>query len=75
MVAIQRIIPLVCDRLRDLERAVRTGQDPQSKAMEQLTREVKELSATIRDFISGSRMTFAPGRSRMLAQGLRSYPP
>lgn len=75
MVAIHRVIPLVGDRLRDLERAVRTGQDPQSKAMEQLTREVKELSATIRDFISGFQMTFTPGRSRMLAQGLRSYPP
>lgn len=70
LVAIEKAIPSVNERLRSITSVIQTGQAAQAVGLAQLTASVNELSGKLEDFLTGSfSLTFTPGRNRMLPQG------
>jgi hypothetical protein len=70
LVAIQKAIPSVNERLRAISSIVQTGQAAQAVSLAQLTSSVNRLASKLDDFLTGSfSLQFTPGRSRMLPQG------
>jgi hypothetical protein len=70
LVAIEKAIPSVSERLRSITSVVQTGQAAHAVGLAQITSSLNELAGKLEDFLTGSfSLTFTPGRSRMLPQG------
>jgi hypothetical protein len=70
LVAIEKAIPSVSERLRSITSVIQTGQAAHAVGLAQVTTSLHELAGKLEDFLSGSfSLTFTPGRSRMLPQG------
>jgi hypothetical protein len=70
LVAIEKAIPSVNERLRSMTSVVQTGQAAHATGLAQLEYAVNELAGKVTDFLTGSfALTFTPGRSRLLPQG------
>ena len=70
LVAIEKAIPSVNERLRSMTSIMQTGQATHAVALAQVTCSLNELTGRLEDFLTGSfSLTFTPGRSRMLPQG------
>jgi hypothetical protein len=74
LVAIEKAIPSVNERLRSLESAIRTGLAANASELAELKREQKETRQALADFTAGSfALIWTPGRSRMLPQGFDAF--
>lgn len=70
LVAIQKAIPSVNERLRVVSSIIQTGQAAQAISLAQVTSSLNQLTSKLDDFLTGSfSLHFTPGRSRILPQG------
>jgi hypothetical protein len=79
LVAIQKAVPAVCDRLRTIAGVIQTGLENNDASMQRMEGRIAALESTVSDFCSGAfnfNMTFTPG-SRRAKQSLPlcSLPP
>lgn len=70
LVAIEKAIPSVNERLRSIASVMQTGQGSLATGLAKVQGEVSELTGKLNDFLTGSfSLTFSPGKSRLLPQG------
>ena len=70
LVAIEKAILSVNERLRSMTSVIQTGQAAHATALAQVTGVLNELTSKLNDFLTGSfSLTFTPGRSRILSGG------
>jgi Centromere DNA-binding protein complex CBF3 subunit, domain 2 len=70
LVAIEKAIPSVNERLWSMTGVIQTGQAAHVVSLAQIRSSLDELTRKLDDFLTGSfSLTFTPGRSRMLPQG------